>query len=155
EAMTATMTQRRKTNIPASPCAALVVLSMTSTKIRPSVNAQPRTCRNCQVRIPRLITSEGYREPSPDSRASGGRSLRLLTCGLGLFGDPREVVRVSVDDRPRGHTGDLVGVIALGAGNDVGHPGPAGVQRYPAFGPLVNLALPGVDRPDRGEVVGA
>jgi hypothetical protein len=44
-------------------------------------------------------------------------------------------------------------MLALGAGDDLGYPAPAGVQRYPAFGPLVHLALPSVDRPDGGEVV--
>ena len=78
-------------------------------------------------------------------RASGGRSVRLPAPGIGLFGDPCEVVRVSVDDRPCGHAGDLVGVLALGAGNDLGYPLTSGVQRYPALGPLVYLALPSVD----------
>ncbi len=49
----------------------------------------------------------------------------------------------------------MVRVLALGAGNDVGYPLTAGVDRDPAFCPLVDLALPGADRPDRGEVVGA
>ena len=43
----------------------------------------------------------------------------------------------------------------MGTGDDVSYPIPAGVQRYPAFGPLVHLALPPVDRPDGGEVVHA
>jgi hypothetical protein len=51
-------------------------------------------------------------------------------------------------NRPRGYAGYLVGMLALGAGDDLGYPAPAGVQRYPAFGPLVHLALPSVDRPD-------
>src|SRR5215467_13200820 len=81
--------------------------------------------------------------------------MRLSASGIGLFCDPREVVRVSVDDRPCRHAGDLVGMLALGAGNDLGYPFTAGVQRYPAFGPLVYLTLPPVDRPHRGEVVRA
>jgi hypothetical protein len=36
---------------------------------------------------------------------------------------------------------------------DVGYSLMAGVQGDAAFGPLVDLALPGVDRADRGEVV--
>jgi hypothetical protein len=44
-------------------------------------------------------------------------------------------------------------MLALGAYNDLGYPLTAGVQRYPALGPLVHLALPSVDRPYRGEVV--
>ena len=81
--------------------------------------------------------------------------MRLPTPGIGLFGDPREVVRVSVDDRPCGHAGDFVGMLALGACNDLGYPFTARVQRCPAFGPLVHLALPPADRPHGGEVVHA
>ena len=77
----------------------------------------------------------------------------LLTCGLSLFGDPREVVRASVDDRSCGHTGHLIGMLALSAGNDLGYPLTSGVQRYPALDPLVYLTLPSVDRPHGGEVV--
>src|SRR5215468_11596068 len=87
--------------------------------------------------------------------ASGGRSVRVLVGAIGLFGDPCEVVRVAVDDRSRGYTGDLVGMLAAGACNDLGHSFTAGVQRYPALGPLVYLTLPSVDRPYRGEVVRA
>jgi len=67
--------------------------------------------------ILRLITSERCGEPLPRLGASGGRFMRLFTCGLGLFGDPREVVRVAVDDRSRGHTGDFVGMLAAGRGH--------------------------------------
>jgi hypothetical protein len=36
-------------------------------------------------------------------------------------------------------------MLNLGAGNDLGYPFTAGVQRCPALGPLVYLALPSVD----------
>ena len=64
-------------------------------------------------------------------RASSGRSVRLPARGIGLLGDPCEVVRVSVDDRTCGYAGDLVGMLNLGAGNDLGYPFTAGVQRCP------------------------
>ena len=76
----------------------------------------------------------------------------MPAAGIGLCGDPCEVAGVAVDDRPGGHAGDLVGMLALGAGNDLGYPLPGGVQRYPALGPLVHLARPAVDRPPRGDV---
>ena len=69
--------------------------------------------------------------------------------GVGHFGYPREVVGVAVDDRPCGYAGHFVGVLALGPRNDVGDPRPAGVQRDPALGSLVDLALPGIDGPDQ------
>src|SRR5262249_45561098 len=75
--------------------------------------------------------------------------------GRGLLLDPVEVVGVAVDDRPRGHARHLVGMLALRAGDDVGYPATAGVHRYPALDPLMDFALPGVYRPDRGEVVRA
>ena len=63
--------------------------------------------------------------------------------------------RVAVNDRPCRNAGYFVGMLALGPGDDGGYPAAAGVQRYPALGPLVHLAPPSVDRPDRGVVVGA
>ena len=75
--------------------------------------------------------------------------------GSGLFANPREVVGVTAIDGPGGHAGHFVGVLPSCAGDNVRYPCSAGMQRYPAFGALVDLAPPPVDRPDRREVVSA
>ena len=46
-------------------------------------------------------------------------------------------------------------MLSLGAGDNIGYPRPAGVQRYPSFGALVDLAVPSADGLDRLEVVRA
>src|SRR5262245_22125005 len=86
--------------------------------------------------------------------APGRLGLRALA-GRRLLRDPREVVRVAPVDGPGRYTGNLVGVFPPCASDDFGYSRPAGVQRCPAFGALVDLAAPPVGRLDWVEVMHA
>src|SRR5262249_15027716 len=83
-----------------------------------AVGSQPRS----HVVQPCIVYGASYRL---------GRIPNAHIRGIGFFGDPRKVARVSVEDGPSGYPGPLVWVIALGPSNDLSLPFTSGVQQYP------------------------
>src|SRR5215472_4310069 len=77
------------------------------------------------------------------------KEARLGRIRPGLLADPREIVRVAVVDRPGGHARQFVWVLPLGPVHDLRYPAAPCVQRHTAFGALVDLTAPAVDRSDR------
>jgi integrase len=82
-----------------------------------------------------------------------GRSQPVSGRLLDLFQEPVEVIGATIDDEDGDDAGHLVGMLALGAVNDLGEQAASGAQGDSALGLVVDLALPAVDGPDGLEVV--
>ena len=80
--------------------------------------------------------------------------MQLVSCRLFcLFQDPAEVVEATVDDGDGHDAGHLVGMLSLGAVNNLGEQAAPGAQGDAALDRVVDLAFPAVDGADGLEVV--
>src|SRR5918993_91002 len=114
--------------------------------------------------VERLRLGVGYAStvrPDPSTlgvvgeRGSHHESCWQLVSGrlFGLFQDPADVVGAAVDDRDGHDAGHLVGMLPLGAVDDLRKEAPASAQANSALSRVVDLALPAVDGADGREVV--
>src|SRR6266542_1349915 len=85
--------------------------------------------------------------------AAPGFGVRSAMSGFGLFEDPADVVRSTVNNRQSDDARHLVGMVALGALDDLWQKATPRAKRNPSLRPVVDLTLPSVHRSNGSEIV--